>query len=393
MSAEGSGGFQLVLMADPTRGYARKLIVAAAIWPTAARSAFAGSQRRMYCVSLRLWTCKRSLLARALSLPTPILQVNTPLQQTTSSLRSPSVTLEQLLPVPSRRLFWTAPPADPSPQGTSRELDIGSTKEGRQTSTGTAQTEGTRSAGDDGGEERLWSAAGVDGENENTAASSSPFAFPEKPPAHQTFHTAAAPGDQRPQPRTPRPDNRTKRPPKSAHAVAMEEFAALERKLAARSAAPPTTSRSPSAEEVTANTNINSSSRISGNGDGNGNIDSISRSNGSIEKRRTAEQVAMEEFAALERKLGSADGDDSQGPKERAVSSGNRRSPSAAAAARPKVSCLASCARGSKICSCPPPANGMLGGTRWTFIRSRNIDDAKTRLLCKQLLILTYVCQ
>lgn len=301
----------------------------------------------MYCVGVRLWPCKRSLVARALSLPTPALQVNTPpyspsARQKTSSFRSPSVTLEQLqllllLPVQSRRPFCTTPPADPSLRGANREVDSGNTKEGRATSTGTAQAGSTCSAGDDAAEERSSSAAEIDGENGNTAASSSPpLAFLEKPP-HETFHPGdVAPGEQQPQPRTPQPDDKTKRPPKkSAHAVAMEEFAALERKLASRSVAPPpTASRLSRAEEVT---NTNSSNTSNGNGNGNS-----SSSNGSKEKRKTAEQVAMEEFAALERKLlgsagGGGGGGDSQGPKERVVSSSRKPRSPAAAAARPKV--------------------------------------------------------
>ena len=307
----------------------------------------------MYCASLRLWPCKRSLVARALSLPTPALEVNTPprspsRQQTTSSFRSSSVTLKQLLlllAIPSQRPFCTAPPPDPSLQGASRKVDSGSTKKGRPAGTGTTQAEDTRSPGDVGGEERSSSAAEVDEENENTTATSSspPFGFPEKGP-HQTFHLAAAPGEQQPQPRSPQPNDKTERPPtKSAHAIAMEEFAALERKLAVRSAAspaasaPPTASRSPRAEEVTTNTESSSGSINSGSSSSSNNS-----SNGCKEKRRTAEQVAMEEFAALERKLGSAGGGgDPRGPEERSVSSSrNPRSSAAAASARPKVRLL-----------------------------------------------------
>lgn len=90
-----------------------------------------------------------------------------------------------------------------------------------------------------------------------------------------------------------------KPPPKSASAVAMEEFAALERKLAA-SAAPASVSHAAAPPP-----------------------------------KKTAEQVAMEEFAALERKLGGVDA----GPVGRTKQDGSTtRKARLTSVTRPKVS-------------------------------------------------------
>lgn len=287
----------------------------------------------MYCVGVRLWPCKRSLAARAGSLRTPALHINTPPYSLLREITTP--TLSVTLAAPSRRLFSTAPPADPSPHAANREVDTGKDRKQRPASKGGAQAEDTRSAGDGGGEEHSSAAAEVGRENEDVA-SSSPLADSEKP--HQ-LHPATAQNKQRqPQPRKAHPDtSKTKGPQLSSRAVAMIEFAALERKLAADPAPPearPTAGPSLGGE-VTAN-NTSSSSSSSNSSDSNGNGKVSSSDNVSKEKTKTAEQVAMEEFAALERKLGST-GSGSQGTKERAISR-NPRPSAAAMVARPKVS-------------------------------------------------------
>lgn len=90
-------------------------------------------------------------------------------------------------------------------------------------------------------------------------------------------------------------------PPKSPNAVAMEEFAALERKLAA-SAAP--ASAAPAAP-----------------------VHPLIAVTVKAKAKKTAEQVAMEEFAALERKLGGAE----------RVETGSPREARSVSLARPKV--------------------------------------------------------
>lgn len=107
-------------------------------------------------------------------------------------------------------------------------------------------------------------------------------------------HTAAEkqPSEQ------PRFNSSTKGPPKAPHAVAMEEFVALERKLVAR-AAPATTTP-------------------------------VIAADGTVrKKRKSAEEVAMEEFMALERKIGLAGADASkrteQGGSSKAVYSSMER--------------------------------------------------------------------